>query len=325
MKTIKNTLSILSAALLILSCQKEQTTRTTDDVPQTIKFAAEVALSPSGGVKAATTFPNGGKLTIIADTLGDNWSTPLINNLEVVTTDAGPVYNFNWQTGQTQYWPLDGTWLQFYAYCPKNSAIVQSGDDLNITLPANNSATPDLIYSTIVTGKKSTPNINFGTLKHVFSQLTVLLKTVNVGPPIILGEFSVNTKSKATLDLDEQLLYVSSTPNIKYSFATQPTLAPNTTYTLQAATGVPFLLFPDVAEYNNTYIYLRFMNNVGVDIDKKINISDFITTGGAPAVLERAKNITLTITVTDVNILQIMLTGTITDWVPMGDFGITIE
>lgn len=335
MRLKKTILLIGLLAPTLYACQGEQPVEPTDRSPQPISLQAEVQAITGIESRAATTFPNVGRISVIADATPEDWTNLYFNDMEAVTTDVAPTgaYNYTWSSGQAQYWPLNGSQLALLAYSAKSSAVVASGKMLNVTLPATNGTMPDLMYADGVKyGDKSLANrsVNFGMFRHAMSQLTVKLVTQNVGAPIVLNALSINTKSKATLDLTSGVLSVSSTNNITYSYPSQPVLTNATTYTLEAATGVPFLLYPDVAGLNNTTIYVRFTSgaNTGnaLDLEKTFNISDFLISDNVTAAkLERAKNIVLTITVKGTQILSETLTGDITPWVDKGEFILTIE
>lgn len=334
MKIEKIILFVCLFAPILISCQKEQTDDKPDSTSNRIELTAKVETVTTIGTRApvATTFPNAGRISVIADAVIPDWLGLYFNDMEAVTTDVSPssAYSFSWVT--PQYWPLNGSSLALVAYSPKNSAIVPSGKTLNITLPAANNTMPDLLYGDgIQYGNKSAAysNINFGVFKHAMSQLTVQVVTSEMGAPVVLNTLSITTKKNATLDLTNGSLVVSPTNNITYTYGSQPILSNNTTYTFQAATGVPFLLYPDVAGSNNTTIYVKFTDGAGtgnvLDYQRTLNVSDFLTTGGSGATLARAQQIVLTITVQGTRILNTELRGVIVPWVDKGVFGLTIE
>lgn len=325
MKTNRKIWLISITALFLLSCQKEQPNET-ELLPQAIGLAATTETSVELETKAGTTFPNGGKLSILADISGEDWSSRYIDDVEVITTGTTAPYSFAWQ-GTTMYWPLDGTSLQLFAYTPKNAAFFSPVNEyLRITLPTANNTLPDLLYSQVVKQNKTTPNVNFGTLKHAFSKLTVNLTTSTVGAPMYLDEFSIITRSNAKINISTQELEISTSPLIKYSYATKPQLVDRTTYKLEAALNTPFLLFPDATDIDFTSIYVRFTAGLGgaLVMAKTIPVSQFMI-NSVPAKLERGKSTILDIIVTSVQIGTVTLKGTVVPWTYKGNFESTIE
>lgn len=334
MKLEKRALFVPLAALMLTGCQREPADERPDSERQPIVLNGEAGPVVRGSMGPTTDFPNGGNINVIAKRISDyDWTTPYINNVGAsATSKVGAIYYFGWNSGSTQYWPLDGGELDLIAYSCSNAALTTSGAVLNVTLPANNSTMPDLMYGQWIARGDKTPahrDVSFGTFSHALSQLTVNLVANQAGPPIVLKQFSITTKSQATLNLIDHQVVVSPTNTVTYSYPSQPVLADQTTYVLEAATGKPFLLYEDFDGQTITTITVTLTDGAGggapVDVTQTLNISDFKLSNGSGARLRRGERATLTITVKGVMILTNALIGTIDPWIPRGDFGLTIE
>lgn len=293
--------------------------------------ATSVETTTTIETKAPTTFPNDGKVYLIADKSPADWSNLHYDNIEITTTDISPSNGYNFSFATTQYWPLNGDEIAFLAYSPMVSPCVLPNNDkkneLDLLLHSDNSQTPDLIYAQGVkygdkrVGKR---HLNLGEFLHAYSQLTVKLVISgieHIQGPVKLTSLELMTKSKAKFDLLTSQMTISPTGSTLYSLASNITLANNTDYQYDAATNKPFLLFPN----DNASIKIRL--NIG-DINRvysnDISVGSFITSDNKPAKLERGKHLTLTITITLSETIDATYTGKVENWRDKGEYGAAI-
>ncbi|MEG2340958.1 MAG: fimbrillin family protein [Odoribacter sp.] len=321
----RNIRTTLFVALLATACQKAEDTPINSG--ESICLRAEIETTTVVQSKVSNTFPNQGKIAVIAaycdaaGTLTSDWNNRHIDNQMATENNS----LFTWET--PQYWPFNGDNLCFLAYSPKATSnlgdpLTLSATTLTMTLPADNSKMPDILYSdSKPVANKATPNVDLGQLKHALSQVQLKIMTQDIGEPIQLKTLSLTTKKQAEFDLSSPATLLAKGNGIMaYTLVKTTTdLQKNHTYSY-----APLLVFPDVSGAD-TKIHIRLGYALGgatTDVAIDYSVSDFLT-NTTPAKLERAKCSILILTIQGQQITS--LSGEVTPWNPVKDYEVTIE
>lgn len=331
---------------LIVCCQKNNDDRLSPIVLSA--YLEDVAVT-----KADSDFPNNGKIAIVGavcDTENPSpstvtWTSPAIDHVRAKKS-AGPTsegeYTFAWEDNITRYWPLGG-YLAFLSYSPSGiptttgaTPISRNGTGFTITLPPkeSNKNLPDFMYASGIVTDKAKHTVNFGTFRHVFSQVTIKIKAINVNPNVKMTKLEMVTAKNAVFNLINSTFTVTEGDRITYSFVSSPTqlLTSDTDY--NADTNTPYMVFPDKDSGTNwTKINMTLVDtsNGTLVLDKSYDISDFVnSTTLLPAKLERATKTTLVITIKDYQVgtgsgVSSTLTSEAESWIYRGNYGINMD
>lgn len=328
----------------LCGCQKEGGTEIDpgDGHGEPISFSIRTDYEYEINSKAAAGFPNNGRIGVIAAEYNnpvDWYSYPDIDDAGATATSAtNGLYSFTWDTGQIKYWPFDNSQLVFMAYSPKvseNTSTMSLSSDrttINLTLIP---AMPDVMFASANATAATTPYrmnpkpsapVDLGTFMHALSQLTVkVVADPSMNPKVKLTSLKVHsTRTSATLSLPDGAsgLTVSNTAG-NYT----KTLVNGTTNITTAGSSYTSLLLPGTEDYITVEITLADQN---LTYQQTYAISDFENSADplADIILEMGKKTELTITVKGVKVeqptTQIHLLGTLLDWDPIGDLGVTI-
>lgn len=349
MRTYKNILILLACAAMAASCGSKDPDDCGCDNPgegnNTEQQAKEaIMLSGIHDTEVMVTradFPNAKRIGVVAAYYNggntDWMSYNDINNaVATAGTDNSGIYPFTWDT--QRYWPLDNSELVFMAYSPHSS------DSPGVTLRADRTTLdlslqqdmPDVMYASnnaapVPYRKNPLQVVDLGTFKHVFSQVTVKVESDDEdlpSPLITLTSLQLNTtKRNATLKLPEgdSGLHLWADEAFAYDMYTGSYDFSSTPYTSSV------FVYPETEDVTSISVKLKDGDLPDL-VEKVFSINpdfDNTTSPGDPIVFERAKNTTLTIKVSRKTIQnpdeEFNLQGEVTDWIPKGDFGITIN
>lgn len=297
------------------------------------------------------------------DELATDWNSPYIDHQPATVggidgADTG--YNFTWTT--QQYWPVGGNKLQFIAYSPvisdsKSTMTINTTDNekLDITLPATDTDMPDIIVANknaesndiigfkknstdengnVVDGAQDPVTINFQ-LKHILSQLDVKIKGSNINSTnaAIVSKVQVivaKAHVQKTFDMKADLTPASNAGwtagaeaagDLTYEYTNSNNGWSLTTSEITANGSRPILLFPNTQASITIRIFVKDSNTVTETQLQDIVLSS-ATSGGSNANLVTGKKTTLTVTIAGTDVV---LSGAVTGWTDLGNFGATIH
>ena len=320
-------------------------------VPEQKKIGDKIILGTSSettvsGTRAATNFPNGGSIGVVAATAlsspvtGTDWAQYSdINNVEaianamIINPDLSTTYAFQWKN--QKYFPFDGADLYFMAYSP-----ITTGNSNYILSTMNNSlyiqlqkTMPDIMYASNNVNpqpyNKVDSVVDLGEFRHALSQLTVKVIAGDGLPSTIkVNKLSVSTTATvANLFLplgDDGLIVTYGTDYFTNE------LVGGTTDFQNGVIQQSLYLFPKTQDVTMVSITLVDTSNANNTFEGSYMMSYFESDNlGEEIKLERAKNTLLEITVEITNIenpnTEIDLKGKITPWIDGGDFSIGIN
>lgn len=212
---MKNYLILATAALALAACsnhENEPADLTDGRVP--VEFRASVGVTETRAVDQAWSATDAIGIFMVGagkPLLPANISEGADNIRYVVDATATGAFK---PDGATIYYPMDGSGVDFYAYCPQGS-VTQAETAPEEATPANylyainvaaqgDQEALDLLYSNNVKGKKKTDKTAALTFKH---QLCKVILTVEPGAGVAAGDMSGLTvkvngqNTTATFDL----------------------------------------------------------------------------------------------------------------------------
>ncbi|MFI3267610.1 MAG: fimbrillin family protein [Rikenellaceae bacterium] len=175
---MKKTIFAALALVALASCSKENssTSTSTDQVAATFSSAAITRVAnnewESGDVIGVTMTKNGS--TDLAD--GDYYNVSYTVNAAGVTGTFSPTPVTAPDVAEVIYFPVDGSAVDFYAYCPY--ATLDANDDLAVDVSTQSFSDIDIVAAKASAKTKAAPTVTFtGTeaFEHQLSKITITL------------------------------------------------------------------------------------------------------------------------------------------------------
>lgn len=287
--------------------------------------------------KASSSFPNAGKIGVIAaynNTNGIDWKTyDDIQNAEATTSSpaADQSYAFDWAI--PHYWPCDDCELVFLAYSPvaaDGSAVSLNTDHTRLELTLQNTNMPDVLYASANKTQKSykktdKTTVALGEFRHALSQVKVVITGENLNDHIKVKSLTLETPSKATFNLLTDQLDLSNEV-IKYTLIDKEISFKDAV----AKQDMNVYVYPRTESASTVSITL--IDGIAGEVKMDFKVNKFKIPNVTPetgVTCERAKVAVLTIHVVGKNInnpeTSINLQGQLKGWIDMGEYGTTIN
>lgn len=352
---MKNKTTILHRACFVLTaalcfaCSESYVETPVEEVPNLQELRMSGKLEEAAKTRALDKFPHDEKIAVVATATpsgstiaGVSWEHRLIDHVTAkVTSTTSTKYNFDWvDATQANYlWPEQSD-LLFMAYAPADlptteaTLIWRDGVSLHLQHNADNTKMPDVIYADGTIVDKANKSVDFGTFRHVFSQVSIKLKGKEVNPHISLARLALITSKKGVYHLPTRLLTPEDENLITYELTSGlPASLGSNEFKLEAGEDIPFYVFPDTDTQSYTQIAVTLsdasLGGEPIIINRIYDIAEFSTASGGHAKLERATKTTLVIsingTIIGTGVESAQLTAESEQWSNNGDYGININ